>query len=64
MANAMSLIYFSFILLYHKIKGLVAQWTRARGYGLRCRGFESLLAHFYFSLKPLDAGQILSVSKK
>jgi hypothetical protein len=24
--------------------GLVAQWTRARGYGPRCRGFESLLA--------------------
>ena len=24
--------------------GLVAQWTRARGYELRCRGFESLLA--------------------
>jgi hypothetical protein len=23
---------------------LVAQWTRARGYELRCRGFESLLA--------------------
>ena len=25
-------------------KGLVAQWTRARGYEPRCRGFESLLA--------------------
>ncbi len=25
-------------------QGLVAQWTRARGYGPRCRGFESLLA--------------------
>ena len=25
---------------------LVAQWTRARGYEPRCRGFESLLAHF------------------
>ena len=24
--------------------GLVAQWTRARGFGPRCRGFESLLA--------------------
>ena len=23
---------------------LVAQWTRARGYEPRCRGFESLLA--------------------
>ena len=35
------------LLLYHKIKGLVAQWTRARGYGPRCRGFESLLARFF-----------------
>ena len=24
--------------------GLVAQWTRARGYEPRCRGFDSLLA--------------------
>ena len=24
--------------------GLVAQWTRARGYEPRCQGFESLLA--------------------
>ena len=28
-------------------QGCVAQWTRARGYEPRCRGFESLLAHFY-----------------
>jgi hypothetical protein len=28
------------------LDGLVAQWTRARGYGPRCRGFESLLARF------------------
>jgi hypothetical protein len=27
--------------------GLVAQWTRARGYELRCQGFESLLAQYY-----------------
>jgi hypothetical protein len=27
-----------------KLNGLVAQWTRARGFGPRCRGFESLLA--------------------
>ena len=27
--------------------GLVAQWTRARGYELRCRGFESLLARTF-----------------
>jgi|JI9StandDraft_1071089.scaffolds.fasta_scaffold00602_38 hypothetical protein len=26
--------------------GLVAQWTRARGYELRCQGFESLLAQY------------------
>ncbi len=26
-------------------QGCVAQWTRARGYEPRCRGFESLLAH-------------------
>ena len=25
-------------------EGLVAQWTRARGYEPRCQGFESLLA--------------------
>ena len=30
--------------------GLVAQWTRARGYEPRCRGFESLLARFYQKL--------------
>lgn len=29
---------------YNLQKGLVAQWTRARGYEPRCRGFESLLA--------------------
>ncbi|VXD18163.1 hypothetical protein PL8927_600291 [Planktothrix serta PCC 8927] len=28
-------------------QGLVAQWTRARGYGPRCRGFESLLARLF-----------------
>ena len=27
-------------------RGCVAQWTIARGYEPRCRGFESLLAHF------------------
>jgi hypothetical protein len=26
------------------IKERVAQWTRARGYELRCQGFDSLLA--------------------
>jgi len=29
------------------MEGLVAQWTRARGYEPRCRGFESLLAQIY-----------------
>ena len=27
--------------------GPVAQWTRARGYGLRCREFESLQARSF-----------------
>ncbi len=34
-------------LLFSRIRlelGLVAQWTRARGYEPRCQGFESLLA--------------------
>ena len=28
---------------------LVAQWTRARGYEPRCRGFESLLAQDFLN---------------
>jgi hypothetical protein len=36
-----------------KKRGLVAQWTRARGYGPRCRGFESLLARFLFRLSEI-----------
>ena len=28
--------------------GLVAQWTRARGYEPRCQGFESLLAQYSY----------------
>ena len=28
--------------------GLVAQWTRARGYEPWCQGFESLLAQFLY----------------
>ena len=31
--------------------GLVAQWTRARGYEPRCQGFESLLARTFFNYK-------------
>ena len=37
---------------------LVAQWTRARGYEPRCRGFESLLAQDFINylscMKKLD----------
>ena len=32
------------MLYIYSIYGLVAQWTRARGYEPRCQGFESLLA--------------------
>ena len=32
------------LLEFSFLYALVAQWTRARGYELRCRGFESLLA--------------------
>ena len=32
------------------LKGLVAQWTRARGYEPRCQGFESLLARYFLKL--------------
>lgn len=31
-----------------KFFGLVAQWTRARGYEPRCQGFESLLARYIY----------------
>ena len=34
------------ITLYPVRQGRVAQWTRARGYGPRCRGFESLLVRY------------------
>ena len=33
------------------IVGLVAQWIRARGYELRGRGFESLLAQLQILIK-------------
>ena len=40
--------------------GLVAQWTRARSYELRCQGFESLLAQYLFlSLSNLSNSKIL-----
>ena len=39
---------FTVIHFYVKINicmhGLIAQWTRARGYEPRCQGFESLFA--------------------
>ena len=41
---------FNVLLSYY---GLVAQWTRARGYEPRCRGFESLLALKVFYSKIL-----------
>lgn len=40
--------------------GHVAQWTRACGYELQCRGFESLLAHyFYFFYFLLGCSQVV-----
>ena len=38
--------------------GLVAQWTRARGYELRCQGFESLLAQ-YSNLNIMGCRQVV-----
>ena len=32
-------------------EGLVAQWTRARGYELRSQGFESLLARLILNYR-------------
>ena len=37
-----------YLLLFAGNLELVAQWTRACGYELQCRGFESLLARFTF----------------
>ena len=39
-----------YLLLFAGNLELVAQWTRACGYELQCRGFESLLARFTFPL--------------
>ena len=36
------------LVLAIKFFGLVAQWTRARGYEPRCQGFESLLAQYSY----------------
>ena len=36
------------MLYIYSIYGLVAQWTRARGYERRCQGFESLLAQYSY----------------
>ena len=38
------------MLYIYSIYGLVAQWTRARGYEPRCQGFESLLARISYFL--------------
>ena len=45
---------------YYEERGLVAQWTRARGYEPWCQGFESLLARY------LNKGfsQILKINNK
>ena len=40
-------LYCSSIYIQNHSFGLVAQWTRARGYEPRCQGFESLLAQLY-----------------
>ena len=48
------------MLYIYSIYGLVAQWTRARGYEPRCQGFESLLAHtrrYYLKTKIDNFGQ-------
>lgn len=37
------------LMLAIKFFGLVAQWTRARGYEPRCQGFESLLARYIYT---------------
>ena len=42
--KALRISTFVYIILEVIQFGLVAQWTRARGYELRCQGFESLLA--------------------
>ncbi len=42
-------------------QGRVAQWTRARGYGPRCRGFESLLARSYRDI-VLETQNVASLS--
>ena len=44
-------------------QGLVAQWTRARGYEPRCRGFESLLARCTRSIQTLQIILDLKVLK-
>ena len=45
-------------------KGLVAQWTRARGYEPRCRGFESLLARFSTTITTKKIQQSIALYKK
>jgi len=40
---------------------LVAQWTRARGYEPRCRGFESLLAQDFLNYLSMSIKKTLDV---
>ena len=37
-------VWYNLSVHFIELIGLVAQWTRARGYEPRCQGFESLLA--------------------
>ena len=54
-----------YLLLFAGNLELVAQWTRACGYELQCRGFESLLARFTFPLaKPPPPGFMLVFRRK
>jgi hypothetical protein len=50
---------FHAILIVAILSGLVAQWTRARGYEPRCQGFESLLARI-FKIKNYPDSLVIS----
>ena len=51
------------MLYIYSIYGLVAQWTRARGYEPRCQGFESLLARDYVVNGLLKGFKLLDILK-
>ena len=42
---------------------LVAQWTRARGYEPRCRGFESLLAQDFINYLTMSKRNLTFLSR-